>query len=909
MLQVIPIYNNTQNTTLFENLFDAETLWVVANSESKRRLQNLYLKDKKIISTQNIMRATEYWSSLLVVNAPQWQLISDSLIYSLIEEWYESQDVDVQYQDIQRFKTYCDQVFPLLLSDQQDLFKDWISADVVRAARLSGWTEMAESFLKYINKFHFVGQRWCISTLLQCQNIHFGQYKHYVFDLGNDIQPEEINAILRLSEIENVTVIAPCAEYLLTYRSGRSYTKLESSYCENKRTDATERGYSLRSPSVLAEVKTVTAHIRSLLDSGVSAQEIALVSADPESYWDVLNYHLEAEGIPVDKSLVVKYGSLPVFQDWISKIKVMIQNFSSGDLESVLISQDYFSIHKKNFLEFKKNFSRLYDSVSTENLLKNIDTKSTLTEMSFSDFISFLYTTWTHAEYGLFNKIVDALIKDYHHDLRFSLEQWFSYLCLILSRLEAPLTSAAQNGISFTTPHQLDHFKYTHLFVLGCHRGALQITTDSPFTPEDVSRLENDLGFYLPPYEDKKVEYDILWLLSRTEATVIMSYAETDFNADPCVVSQVWLSWSQKHPTLDISRKTRFDYLMLDEKQKFDSLNEPGGDSLSLSQKKMKCENSIQEWHPLAKEFSGRLSVSALQKYHECPFVFFMTRVLKKEEIKEFDLDIDPLFQGSFLHKILELIMVRSPGLDISRDDLELLYSEVLSFMETDAEVSRDVLNFWKREKHRHLLMLEKFLENEKDWRQKTPQTHFKAAEVDVAGYIGVANNELVLQQAPQDGFFPFAAKVDRIDEDQFGTLAIFDYKTSKPSDFKAFEKWPETFQIQMPLYAIGVEAGLADKVSATPVAHAGYIFLRDGARGSGYVLQGIEHGFKNVSSGKSKQNITLEQRDLVFQQLKTQIKDMILNIQKGEFKPLPLDPHNCPNCHWRKTCRAPHLK
>lgn len=907
MLHFIPIDNNTQNTDFFEKEFDENTLWIVANSEAKRRLQNLYLKNKSIMSTQNILRATEYWSSLLVMNAPEWQLISESLIYTLMERWYESDSVEVQYQDIQRFKTYCDQVFPILLSEQKELFIEWLELDHERSIRLSGWTDAAKRFLQYLNSFHFVGQNWIISTLLQKSEIHFGSYQHYVFDLGNDIQPEEVGAILRLSEHADVTVLAPSAEYLSSYRSGRCYTKLDASYGEHQALEPASDGFFVRAPSVLSEVKKVTGYIRALLEQGVGAQNMAIVSSRPEEYWDLLGFHLEVEGIPVDKSQVVKYFSLPIFQDWMSRMKILIQDFTSGDLESYLNQKGFFAEKKKSYLEFKKNYSYLYSMKSADSFFENENKWMKSDVCHFSDFIHFLYSTWTESDYTLFNKIVDALVKDYNNLLGFTLDQWFSYLNLVVSRLEAPLASAANDGVAFCSPHQLDHHPYSHLFVLGCHRQALQITTDSPFSPEDVSRLDYDLGFYLPPSEDKKIEYDIRWLQSRTEATSVLSYSETDFNADPCVVSPMWLAWSQRVPELEAQGKTRCDLLMQEERQKFLQRVEPL--PIDSNYIKLQKENNLDFWQPLEKEFAGRFSVSALQKYHQCAFTFFTTRVLKSDEQREFDLDIDPLFQGSLLHKILEWVVSRYPQLDIHRLQLETLYVEALDLMKEESHIGEDVLDFWRREKYRHLTMVERFIDEEKKWRLQVPQTQFLNAEVDVSGFIGIVDDQLVLKKNQQQGLYPFAAKVDRIDQDTQGNLAVFDYKTSKPADFKSFEKWPESFQIQMPLYALGIENGLADGVVSAPVVHAAYIFLKDGSRGSGYVLQGVEHGFQEAVSKKSKQNITSDLKVDVFDQLKEQIKKVMINIQEGNYKPQPLDPMDCPRCYWRKTCRAPHLK
>ncbi len=903
MLQLITIPHSQDKQSLFSSHFDDSTLWIVSTAEAKRRLQLRGLESTDIISTQNILRATEYWSTLFVANCPEKQHISDSLIYILIENWYKAANVDVEYQDIQRFKTYCDQIFPILNSSSKKMFLEWIQEDPIRAQRLWGWTQAAEKFSLELQRQNFVGSAWLLSTMLGeseqlGSELYFGPYKKFVFDLGNEIQPEEVQLIQRISTEFEVMVIAPSADYLVSYRSGRCYQKLDPQYLTATTHLVAGTRYAVRSGSVLSEVKLLTAYVRDKLEAGVPAHTIAVACADPEAYWDLIKTHFDKEGVPVDKAVVAKVTALPHFQEWLSRIKVLTKVYSSGDLESFLNAREHFSKDKEAYIDFKKNFSRLYDIESASSLLGESKVYRPDKVLSFDDFVSFLYVTWTHPDYRLYNKMVDALIRDFRSPLRLSLTEWNSYLMLVLARLESSIEASDREGVVFSGPHQLDHLLYTHIYILGAHRGAMQVTNNTPFVPEDVSRLENDLGYFLPPSEDKKIEYDMLWAVSSPQLEAVWSYAETDFNGDPSVVSQAWLEWSKSAQEYIPQRKPRWDGIMKRAEQQ------------GALTPKMARENHISQWAPLQLSYQGRFSVSAFQAYHKCPFIFFSTRVIGQDELKELDLEIDPFFQGSFLHKILELILLQYPDLQVSEDQLSKLYQDVLESKEVIENIRPDVLAYWKREKHRHLLMIRRFLIEERQWRELLPQTRVDSVETVMKGFIGVENDELQMSVDEKPGFYPFAAKIDRIDKDESDNLAVFDYKTSKPPDFKSFESWPESFQIQMPLYTMGLERGLSADHLKPSVVMASYIFLRDGSRGSGYVLDDVDHGFKGaVPSGRSKQNISVDTREAVVAQLKTQLKDMIRNIEKGNYAPIPFDKKECPTCHWRKTCRAPHLK
>ncbi len=903
VLRLQTISHSQEKRDLLKPLQNEDTLWIVSTAEAKRRLQLLELETSDIISTQNILRATEYWSTLFVSNCPEKQHISDSLIYVLIENWYTTAQVDVEYQDIQRFKTFCDQIFPILNSSSKKLFMEWIKEDPVRSQRLWGWTVAAEKFLGELNRQNFVGSSWLLSTLLGESELHgselyFGPYQKFVFDLGNEIQPEEVQLIQRISEEFDVVVIAPSAKYLISYRSGRSYQKLDPNYISSATQSVANTRLAVRAGSVLSEVKVLTSYMREKLEAGVPAHALAIACADPEAYWDLLKAHFDKEGIPVDKAVVAKMTALPYFQEWLSRIKVLTKVYTSGDLESFLNAREHFTKNKEAYLEFKKNFSRLYDIDSADVLLGESKVYRPDRLLSFDDFVSFLYATWIHPEYRLYNKMVDALIRDFRSPLKLSLAEWNSYLMLVLARLESGVEASDREGVVFAGPHQLDHLMYTHIYILGAHRGAMQVTNNTPFVPEDVSRLENDLGYFLPPSEDKKTEYDMLWAVSAPNIEAVFSYAETDFNGDPSVVSQAWLEWSKTAEVYTPQRLARWDGIM--------KLAEQAGPLTP----KMAKENDITKWEPLQLSYKGRFSVSAFQTYHKCPFIFFSTRVIGQEELRELDLEIDPLFQGSFLHKLLELILLQFPDLNISEEQLSALYQDVLQSGEVIENIRPDVLAYWKREKHRHLLMIRRFLIEEREWRERMPQTRVDTVETAMRGFIGVENDELQMSPTEKPGFYPFAAKIDRIDKDAQDHLAVYDYKTSKPSDFKIFENWPASFQIQMPLYTMGLERGLSAEHHKPSVVMASYIFLRDGSRGSGYVLEDVDHGFKGaVASSRSKQSISVDTREAVVSNLKQQLKDMIQNIEKGHYAPIPLDKKECPSCHWRKTCRAPHLK
>jgi ATP-dependent helicase/nuclease subunit B len=909
VLTVHKIQKISDKKNLFDELANADSLWVVSTTEAKRRLQMRSAPDNVVMNTQNILRATEYWSWLFQMNVPEKQLVSDSLFFVLLENWYKNHDIDIQFQDIKKFKTLCDQIFPILVSAEKELFYDWLGEDEQRSLRLLPWIQNAQSFLEYLQGQDFVSRSWLISSLLEKDNLYFGAHKKFIFDLGNEIQPEEAQMILKLSETQEVDVIAPWTSLFVNYRTGRSYQKLDAEYAlKPPSMERHENIISLRSSSVLNEVKSITSFVRERLDGGTLPHQIAIVAADPEQYWDMVKSHFDVEGVPLEKGVVTKVMSLPYFHDWLAKLKVLVRNYTSGDLESFLNAKNYFSKNKLAYLDFKKNFSRLYEVEMGEGLIDETAQWSAEDQISFSDFISFLYATWTYPDYTLYNKLADALIKDFKMEMRFSFSEWHNYLNMLVAKMESGVEPPVVRGVIFTGPHQTDHSEYTHLVVLGCHRSAMQVTTNSPFLPEDVAHLDNDLGYYLPPYEDKKVEIDLRWAMTQSSVEILLSYPETDFVGDPYVVSQMWLEQTQGKPVFVPSFRTRWDSIM---RQPLNSLNWQleNEKNLTLIEQKMDRDLSLDCWKPIETTYKGRLSASAFARYDECAFLFLAERHFKLSELRQFDLEIDFMFQGNVLHRIVEVLLLKYPQLDISEIELKELYDQILLEKDTVRGVSEDILTYWRREKFRHLIMIRRFLEEEKNWRLQHPQLQVVALEAVVSGYIGLVEEEVVLSVEPlNDTFLAFAGKIDRIDKDSLGQYGIYDYKTSKNKNMVSFEKWPTSFQMQMPLYATSIENGLVEGLSPASVVMAAYIFFKDSTRGNGFVLTDRENGFVDLSSRKHH-NVTHDTQISVFAELYAKLKEIFIKIQEGHFMAQPKDVKTCDKCAWRRLCRAPHLR
>jgi len=166
-------------------------------------------------------------------------------------------------------------------------------------------------------------------------------------------------------------------------------------------------------------------------------------------------------------------------------------------------------------------------------------------------------------------------------------------------------------------------------------------------------------------------------------------------------------------------------------------------------------------------------------------------------------------------------------------------------------------------------------------------------------------NGELARErQAPSD--FVFSGRIDRVDGDEQGLVAIYDYKSSAASA-KQFGSWIKNNKIQLLLYAMAIENGLS-QFAAKPVAGAFYYVARTLDRENGFKVKDIPQALFDVSNGQKRNRLTDAEKQTLYGEAKKRIQAAAQGILAGQFAPKPRDVENCTTCQWSVICRAPHL-
>ncbi|MGE3760238.1 MAG: PD-(D/E)XK nuclease family protein, partial [Pseudobdellovibrionaceae bacterium] len=296
-----------------------------------------------------------------------------------------------------------------------------------------------------------------------------------------------------------------------------------------------------------------------------------------------------------------------------------------------------------------------------------------------------------------------------------------------------------------------------------------------------------------------------------------------------------------------------------------------------------------------------RLSASSLETYLDCPFKFAAGKVFGLLDEPTLDLDLDKRTKGQIGHLLFERIL---SGEDLSSWNAE----KIAAILEMEFQEKRILLSdsrLWQKIKNRHVILGLRFVEFEKEWRKRFPQTKTVGREVSFRGFLDPDGNWHV---EPGPGTTEFTGKIDRIDEDGNKRKAVIDYKSSQ-FGITPFQNWFKDRALQLALYTMIVETGLAEGLERSQVIAALYFNFRNFDRDLGFkIVDAVGSLYDLEGKRKRAHHISEAERESEFAKLKTLIVEAVQNIKKGQFQPVPLDEKQCEYCNWSGLCRSPHL-
>ncbi len=272
-------------------------------------------------------------------------------------------------------------------------------------------------------------------------------------------------------------------------------------------------------------------------------------------------------------------------------------------------------------------------------------------------------------------------------------------------------------------------------------------------------------------------------------------------------------------------------------------------------------------------------SVSALERYQDCPFKFFASDVLQLDELPEDEPALSPRARGRFIHEVFQRFFEqwdRRGGGTITSDRLD----EARAVF---AEAAAPLLE--------RLPGADEALE-----RARLFGSAISVGIVDVvlgleaARPVDVAERWLEYRLegtfslgAPDGRRIPLKGVADRIDLLAGNRLRVIDYKSgSAPNPKRA---------LQVPIYALCAQERLSEQRGAAwAVDEAAYV-----------ALTGKRSLVPVIKAGKRDQ-------DAVLADARARLLDVVDGVERGEFPPKPHDPRICTYCAYPSVCRKDYV-
>jgi RecB family exonuclease/inactivated superfamily I helicase len=271
-------------------------------------------------------------------------------------------------------------------------------------------------------------------------------------------------------------------------------------------------------------------------------------------------------------------------------------------------------------------------------------------------------------------------------------------------------------------------------------------------------------------------------------------------------------------------------------------------------------------------------SLSALERYQDCPFKFFASDVLRLEEVPEDESTLSPRARGRFIHEVFQRFFeawdARGVGA-ITADSLD----EARALM---ADVAEPLLA--------RLPDADAALE-----RARLFGSAISTGSVDVVFEREASNAAIVLSRrlehrfegeftlgSPDGRRVPLKGVADRIDLLDGNRLRVIDYKTGSAPNVKR--------ALQVPIYALSAQERQASSDGqAWTIDEAAYI-----------AFSGKKSYVPVIKPGAGGDEALAAARERLF--------TAIDGIERGEFPPRPHDPMICTWCAFVTVCRKDYV-
>lgn len=899
MIKILNIEHSDQRQKLIATLnIDSQT-WLVADINTKNKIQSQLLERISCLPEDAVLRASELWQKILRQNHPDFELASTQLISTLLSEWLHERDLKWASHPgtAQILVRYIGELLPILPHETLIVrVREWLRENPEALMRWGHWYELSVEAWLYFCKEKILAVSW-ISAFLSAQES--SRWSRDVFvDLGPDLAATEIDLLRNLSREHDITIIAPTDKWLKKYYGTLwPYEVLSNRSVKREppqittRPSITKNLNCYRFTTQIAEVKAATAQVRTWLAQGVPAERIGVLAANIESYWPALESYLSVEGVGTQKDLVASVVSLPALGRWLARLRIECREIESGHLETAIYGGTKVSVHME-YEKFEQLFSRIYEDID---LNRNPSVRelfhfqfSPKDKLTRDEFFVWSLQFWSNDPRGL-DRVMAEMLLECPKGFLLNLSSWVSYLAAIIAKAELKLREGNPCGIHCINFDVAQNLNLQNIILLGLSESNLRENFDLSINLHDVQKLALDLGVFINSPDSDYNEYLVHHLAESTEGEICLYFSATDFSGQAQAPSLIWLQ-AALAKNYEIEKYIAPPPTRWDERQQAPLADVGFGEIESYVMQDLGVQN-FPDFIPVA---DLRFSPSQIEKYLKCPFIFGAEKLFKLSDLPDVDLDIDAMTGGRILHALLDKLLSDQTTLNYSDIEISNIVDQVKALLAVPVGDER----LWPAKREHFVRIGRNFLSFERDWRAKFSHLQTVGRELRLRGEMVLDDNLKIKVSGQID-------RIDAVVNEEANEYAIIDYKSSG-WQLHNHGSWLANDELQLAFYAIAISEGLTE-LKKGPVVGAFYYTLSNMNREKGYRLQNHENKLFEPNT-KNRSQLSQEELFMLLGEVKTKIAEVVRCIQKGKIQPKPHDVKICGECHWRTLCRSPHL-
>lgn len=905
MIEFISPKTFEDKKNFLKGLDPLKSTYIVSDLTTKSIIQNHFFdfKNIEVLEEDSVLRANEFWLKCINQNFYDQQVISSFLTQTLLQQWINENEINLNPAGVQRFIGYFGQLLPLMAKEEsKEVIKEWFKDNTDSFVSWGRWYELSLlAWDKFLEK-KFIPQN-CLSAFLlsHIDDCKFEWGRKVYFDLGAELNLTEVELISQISNKLDICIILPSAQDKLKYKSAlSSYEILKEKFSLNiddeAEVDAKKDNYQFkRFSTVVSEVKDLTAQVRNWIDEKVELSEIAIVTPNMEKYYPIIKPYFDKEGIPINKNEVIITSTLPTIFRWISILRIKSGKLSNNDLEIVEYGDDESQL---SFESFKKLYSVFFDENDLKRdgkLLKKYKISIQKNEKFLrDDFLKWTLSFWkNNDEHDILSQVFNQILAECPKLTKMNISFWLSYLEQICSKKEIVIEKN-KTGVRLLNLSSSLWLEAKNTYILGLSDNQFTKGSVDSINLSEINRLYQNTGFLVDYFNSSSENYLLNQFNKKNMNEAIFSYPETGLAGEVGAPLLFWLEekfkFDKDTETKNIPKMSLWDNI---QRKKF-NLSE----GTDIESRILKDLGSIAYSKLADNSYKANLKFSPthLERYISCPFMYMAEKLLKLSDLPQVDFDDNPLNKGRLGHTIVERLAVEPINFTMSEDDI----SDLIEKCKTDLKIQYYNDDFWQLTKNRYTLMAKNFLKAEQEYRTNFSDFKTIHKEKKISYFWDTDKSDISTTTG-----YPLTAIIDRVDESNSSEYILMDYKSSD-AQAKNYESWQKNKMIQMPIYYLMYEYWLNESGQSQNFAGAFYYVLKKMERNKGLKILGHDESLYSFSGKRGA--IELAGFNELMGDIKSEINEIILKIEGGEFETKPQDIKECGNCSWRSVCRAPHL-